>query len=83
MEQAHVTARLPKDLLNDVTKLAKALNRPRTWVIEEALRAYVAAEGEFLAAVDRGMADARAGRVTDHEAVMDDLDRLIDEPKAH
>jgi predicted transcriptional regulator len=57
----HVTIRVPSDVVEAYDRLAKILERPRSWVMVRALRAYLQAEGEevfedaeALAALDRG-----------------------------
>ena len=58
---AHVSLRVPSDLIDAFDKLAAALDRPRSWVMVRALRQYledegaeIAADGESLAELDRG-----------------------------
>lgn len=74
MSETLVSARLPQELIAQADTLAKALKRSRTWVIEEALRAYVDTEAEFLAAVQQGREDIAAGRYVE----LDDLDAELD-----
>jgi predicted transcriptional regulator len=52
-----------------VTKIAEAMNRPKTWVIEQAIRDFVAVQQWHLAAIDEGIRDADAGRVVPHDDV--------------
>jgi len=58
---AHVTLRVPSDVVEAFDRLAKILDRPRSWVMVRALRAYLEAEGaevfedtEALAELDSG-----------------------------
>jgi predicted transcriptional regulator len=74
-----VSARVPEELHGRLTILSQALRRSRSELIEEAIRAYVESEIQSIEAVERGRADARAGRVTDHDAFMAELDALIDQ----
>jgi predicted transcriptional regulator len=39
---APVSVRLPESLNDQVTEVAAALDRPKSWVIEQAVRDYVA-----------------------------------------
>jgi len=57
----HVTLRVPHDVVEAFDRLAKILERPRSWVLLRALRAYLEAEGaevfedtEALAELDDG-----------------------------
>ncbi len=72
-----ISARIPEDLSEQITVLAQALKRNRTWVIEEAIRGYIAHERQFLDAVEEGIRDMKAGRVVQHDAVVKDLHNLL------
>jgi predicted transcriptional regulator len=57
----HVTLRIPADIVEAFDRLAKVLDRPRSWVMVRALRNYLEEEGaevfedaEALAELDRG-----------------------------
>ena len=80
MATVNISARVPEVLRDQVDALAEALDRDRAWVIEQAVKRYLADESEFIAAVQRGRADARAGRVTEHDDFMAELDAIIEQP---
>ena len=63
------TIRLTSELDEQVTKIAKAMNRPKSWVIEQAVKDFVAVQEWHLAAIDEGIRDADAGRVMPHNDV--------------
>ncbi|NJM07050.1 ribbon-helix-helix protein, CopG family [Candidatus Gracilibacteria bacterium] len=69
-----LSARVPKEFLDEVDMLAKALNRDRAWIVEQAVRQYVQAEAAFLAAVQQGRSDIAADRFVTHEAMDAELD---------
>jgi len=77
MDNTHVTlsAQVPAGLAQQVDELATTIRRDRSWIIEEALRAYVAQEMRFLKAVEEGIAAYEAGDVMDHAAVIAGLER--------
>ena len=77
MDNTHVTlsAQVPAGLAQQVDELATTIRRDRSWIIEEALRAYVAQEMRFLQAVEEGLADLEAGRIVDHAEVVAGLER--------
>ena len=58
-----ISARIPQSLSAAVEKIAALQGRSRSWVIEKALQSYVETEAEFIAAVQEGLADSKAGRV--------------------
>jgi predicted transcriptional regulator len=64
-----LTIRLTPELEKQVAKAAKALNRSASWVIEQAVKEFVAVQEWHLAAIDEGIQDADAGRVIRHDDV--------------
>jgi predicted transcriptional regulator len=67
---APVSVRLEPALNDRVTAVATALDRPKSWVIEQAVRDFVAVQEWQLAAIDAGISAADAGRVVAHEDVV-------------
>ena len=67
---APVSVRLEPALNDQVTAIATALDRPKSWVIEQAVRDFVAVQEWQLAAIDEGIRAADAGRVVAHEGVV-------------
>ena len=65
-----ITARISGELGEQLTRLSDAVGRSKSWVVTEALRNYVAAEMDFIAAVEEGMREAEAGRLVDHADVV-------------
>jgi predicted transcriptional regulator len=70
MKDVTISARVPEDLGQQIDRLAAAANRNRSWVVEEALRAYLAKEVQFLEAVEEGMEAYKRGDVLDHSEVV-------------
>lgn len=70
-----ISARVPASLDARLEKLAAATGRSKSWHVNAALEAYVAAELEFVAAVEEGLADLDAGRVVEHEEILADAAR--------
>ena len=66
---APVSVRLDPTLNEQVSAIAEALDRPKSWVIEQAVRDFVAVQEWQLAAIDEGIKAADAGRVVAHEDV--------------
>ncbi len=65
-----MSVRLPETLNEQVMEVAAALDRPRSWVIEQAVRDYVAMQQWQLTAIDEGIRAADAGEVAAHEDVV-------------
>lgn len=64
-----VSIRLDPGLNDRVAAIATALDRPKSWVIEQAVQDFVALQEWQLAAIDEGIRAADAGRVVSHEDV--------------
>jgi predicted transcriptional regulator len=64
-----VTSRLPDEILADVDRLAKELDRSRAWIVAKAIERYVGEELEFIAFIKEGEADLDAGRVRSQDEV--------------
>jgi predicted transcriptional regulator len=60
---------LAPELDREVAKIAKALNRPKSWVIEQAVKDFVVVQEWHLAAIEEGIRDADAGRAVPHDDV--------------
>jgi len=58
-----VSVRLDPELNKRVTDIAHAFDRPKSWVIEQAIKDFVAVQARHLAAIEEGVQDADAGRV--------------------
>ena len=68
--QVSISAKVPEELSRQVDRLAAATNRNRSWVVEEALRVYLARELEFIEAVEEGIRQREAGEVIPHSEVV-------------
>lgn len=72
-----IGARINAMLDADVARLAVLLNRPKSWIIERALEAYVSAEKQFIEAVQEGIDAAEQGKIKPHEEVMKRIEAKI------
>jgi len=64
---------LPDELAAQLDGLAAVLDRPREWLIEQALDRYIEQESEAIDAIATALAEYRAGNaaVLPHAVVMD------------
>ena len=60
------SVRLDEDTLKRVGQMAEAMNRPRAWLMAEAIKQYVAREEWFIREVAKGVKAADEGRLTTH-----------------
>lgn len=67
METRVVTSHLPVGLAEKLDGLAERLDRPRGWIVKEAIACYVALEEERRRMTLEALADVKAGRT--HEQV--------------
>jgi predicted transcriptional regulator len=66
---APVSIRLQPALNDQVGALAAAMDRPKSWVIEQAIKDFVAAQSWQIAAMEEGVRAADEGRTAAHEDV--------------
>lgn len=76
MDTKVLTAHVPKPLADKVDELARRLERPRGWIVKQALTAWVQQEEERRRLTLEALADVDAGRVIDHQAVQAWADSL-------
>ena len=69
METKVITAHVPLPLAEKVDELAARLERPRGWIVKQALSAWVDQEEERRRLTLEAIADVDEGRVIDHRAV--------------
>jgi predicted transcriptional regulator len=72
-----LTARVDAELEAELNRLAQARGRTKSWLINEALRSYVANEQQFRTAVAEGQQAYREGRTVDHGTVVAAFNRII------
>lgn len=60
------SVRLDDDTLTRVGQMAKAMDRPRAWLMAEAIKQYVTREQWFVQQVEKGIEAADEGRLVDH-----------------
>jgi predicted transcriptional regulator len=72
-----VTLRVPADVLSDISMIAEATERSRSYIIVRALRTYLLNEGSDIMAAIKGREQIAAGEAEDIDDVIADLDRII------
>lgn len=72
-----LSTRVERELSEQLERLAEATGRKKVWLVNEALRTYLAAETAFIAAVEEGRADAQAGRVRSFEDYATELKQRL------
>ena len=70
MNSRVVTAHIPLDLAEQVDMLAARLDRPKGWIVRQALVSWVELEAKRHQLTLEGLADVDSGRVVDHASVV-------------
>ena len=63
------SVRLDDETLARIGQMADAMDRPRAWLMAEAIKQYVAREEWFLLEIEKGVKAAEEGRLTDHKDI--------------
>ncbi len=74
--QTTTTVRLEQSVINELDSLATKLDRPRSWVIKEAINQFIADDVAFRRAVQEGIDDVQAGRTVPHEKVVSRIRKM-------
>jgi predicted transcriptional regulator len=69
MDTRVVTAHLPKDLAKKLDGLAERLDRPKGWIVKEAIASFISLEEQRHRLTIEALADVDAGRMLDHVEV--------------
>jgi predicted transcriptional regulator len=64
-----VTAHIPNELAEQIDQLATRLDRPKGWIVKQALTSWVALEVKRHQFTLEGLADVDAGRIVDHASI--------------
>jgi predicted transcriptional regulator len=80
MDTRVVTAHLPTDLAQKLDDIAERLDRPKGWIVKEAIALYVALEEKRHRSTLEALADVDAGRTLEH-AEVELWANALDKPK--
>ena len=69
MDTRVVTSHLPVELATKLDGLAERLDRPKGWIVKEAIASYVALEEERRRMTLEALADVKAGRTHPHAEI--------------
>ena len=77
-----ISTRLPTELIEKLDKVAAAMDRSRSWVILDAIRAYLANEGQEVLDIQAGIEEADRGETVPLEQVLAELEEKIGRAEA-
>ncbi len=69
MDTRVVTSHLPAELAEKLDGLAERMDRPKGWIVKEAISSYVALEEERYRMTLEALDDVSAGRLHDHAEI--------------
>ena len=78
MSTTTLTVRLPAEVKHRLDLLAERTRRTRSFLAGEAIAGYVAHELAVIEGIHEGLEDVRAGRITPHDRVMEEICAIID-----
>ena len=64
-----LSLRISADKARRIEALAKATDRPKSWLLEQALDAYLESQARQVARIERGLTEVRRGEPVAHGAV--------------
>ena len=72
-----ITIRTSRKIISDLGKLAESMDRPRNWVVEEAIQSYLHTQSWQVEGIQEALGFLDRGEGIRHEDVVSELDRLI------
>lgn len=82
---ARITSiRLEDETTEQLDALARSMDRPKAWLIDQAIKSYIAEQSWQVAAIKEALEDYRSGgaELEPHEAVMEEMIALEKEIRA-
>lgn len=64
-----VTAHIPSELAEQIDQLAERMDRPKGWIVKQALMSWVELEAKRHQLTLEGLADVDAGHLVDHASI--------------
>ncbi len=77
-----VSVRLPAEIVAKLDKVAAILERPRSWVILDAIREYLADEGQEVLDIQAGIEELDRGEGIPFEQVLAEMEENITKAEA-
>ena len=72
-ETQAISFRIRSEKVDELERLAKATDRPRSWHIEQALDAYLDVQSWQIGQIEKSMAEMDAGQGVPHEDIKKEL----------
>src|ERR1700735_4527327 len=76
-EKVQISLRAPAATVAAFDRIARALDRDRSWVMLQAFSAYLQGEGGHILEEAEGLAQLERGESVDFDEAMDEIDKLV------
>jgi predicted transcriptional regulator len=76
-EKVQISLRAPAATVDAFDRIARALDRDRTWVMLQAFSTYLKGEGGHILEEAEGIAELERGESVDFDEAMDEIDKII------
>jgi predicted transcriptional regulator len=76
-DKVQISLRAPASTVDAFDRIARALDRDRTWVMLQAFSAYLKGEGGHILEEAEGIAELELGQSVDFDEAMDEIDKII------
>ncbi|GMR18401.1 MAG: hypothetical protein BMS9Abin33_0812 [Gammaproteobacteria bacterium] len=74
-----ITIRTESNTVDKISAIAKAMDRSRNWVIEDALKQYIDQQAWYIEGIQQAQTSLTAGKGIPHAEVMAEISELINE----
>ena len=79
MSNQTITIRTESNIVKKIGAIARAMDRSRNWVIEDALKQYIDQQAWYLEGIQQAQASLEAGKGIPHEELMAEISELIND----
>lgn len=79
MSTQTITIRTESNTVKKIGAIARAMDRSRNWVIEDALQQYIDQQAWYLEGIQQAQASLEAGKGIPHEELMAEISELIND----
>ena len=79
MSNQTITIRTKSNTVKKIGAIARAMDRSRNWVIEDALKQYIDQQAWYLEGIQQAQASLEAGKGIPHEELMAEISELIND----
>jgi len=79
MTAKSITIRTEPAIVDQLSALAKSMDRSRNWVIEDALKQYLEQQARYVEGIEQARASLQRGEGIAHEDLMAEMDALFEE----